>query len=154
LSFFAVLDGNSDSGLNLAGPLSFIPLLTTGSRHVTQAQESIPGNGDEAPPTLTEESDPKKSLTIQFLYLNCLEALRAVTIMSTEKNPPNVIYSRLVVWGCGLFQPSNSIDLILEKDDVESTATFKRHVIGVLADIAILLGMKNEDNLNTNKRLI
>lgn len=65
--------------------------------------------------------------------------------MSTDKDRPNVIYSRLVVWGCGLFQASTSLDLILGKDDVESVATFKEHVIGVLADIAVLLGMIYED---------
>jgi hypothetical protein len=115
------------------------------SEETRAAQAGSARDKVEAAQSASESSLSKKTLSIQTLYLNCLEALRAVTIMSTDKDHPNVIYSRLVVWGCGLFRASTSLDLILEKDNVESVATFKEHVIGVLADITILLGMVFED---------
>jgi hypothetical protein len=113
----------------------------TPSAGVPQTQVGLSASCGEAPQTTSEASAPNNKLSIQTLYGNCLEALRAVTIMSTNKDPPNVIYSRLVVWGCGLFQAAISVDLILENDVVDSVATFRSHLISILADIAVLLGM-------------
>ena len=121
------------------------------SEEARAAQAGSARDKVEAAQSVPKSSLSKKTLSIQTLYLNCLEALRAVTIMSTDKERPNMIYSRLVVWGCGLFRASTSLDLILEKDKVESVTTFKEHIIGVLADITILLGMVLKIGLSTQQ---
>jgi hypothetical protein len=58
----------------------------------------------EASQSASESSPSKKRFSIQILYLNCLQALRAVTIMSIDKDRPNVIYSHLVVGGVVYFR--------------------------------------------------
>lgn len=103
----------------------------------TQDQPRINQSSSTCQTALPTKSKPG----IQLLYVNCLHALRAVTTQQNNKDSSNIIYSRMVVWGCGLFQISNSIDLILERDDTESTVLFRSHLIGVLADIAIILSM-------------
>jgi len=85
---------------------------------------------------------PTTTQPIRFLYLNCLQALRVIATQMQDKEPPNLMYSRLVIWGCGLFQSSTSLDLILETPDSESTSIFRDHIIGVLADITVLLSTK------------
>ncbi|KAH8769390.1 hypothetical protein F5882DRAFT_508986 [Hyaloscypha sp. PMI_1271] len=139
-----------DSIWDLPSPLGLLPRTSPNrmeslSEEAQATQAGSTRDYTEASQSTSESSPSKKRFSIQILYLNCLQALRAVTIMSIDKDRPNVIYSHLVVWGCGLFQTSTSLDLILEEDDVESVATFKGHLIGVLADIAVLLGMIYED---------
>ncbi|KAL5327696.1 hypothetical protein ACEPPN_005399 [Leptodophora sp. 'Broadleaf-Isolate-01'] len=112
--------------------------------HQLQEQVSIPLSPSEGPSGRTQSANTsperkRKKPTIQLLYVDCLDAIQAVTSQVADKKQAGIIRSRLMVWGCGIFQQENSLDLLLEEKNIESITTFRSHLIGVLADIAVIL---------------
>jgi hypothetical protein len=71
----------------------------------TSAEDTATSISSTAPPI-------EKRPSIRFIYVVCLQALRAATIKITNKDPATQIYSRLIDWGCSLFYTSTSLDLI------------------------------------------
>jgi hypothetical protein len=106
-------------------------------RHVEEENKfRNPNSIDESPSDYREAPS-----ALKLLFNNCLQALRVVTTQLPNKSVPNRIYSRLVVWGCGLFPNSMTLDHILEGEHDDALSGFRSHVVGTLADIAILLGI-------------
>jgi hypothetical protein len=81
--------------------------------------------------------------TLRIFFTNCLQALQVVITQVDEKESPRRIHTRLLVWGCGLFPASMNLDQILDPEHEthgEAAAGFRSHIVGILADIGIILG--------------
>jgi hypothetical protein len=80
---------------------------------------------------------------IQIFFLNCKYAMQVVTTQMAVKETPKHICTRLLVWGCGLFSPALNLDHILDHGHLQhshAASGFRDHLIGTLADIAVILG--------------
>jgi hypothetical protein len=130
------LDNGADG---VPGQRDFRSHMARSTTHTNLARDTAAVAVQDSSPTPIDVVSPEKP-RIQLLYSTLLQALRAVIVQLENKVLPNTIYSRIVVWGCGLFQDSISLDLILQQDELTSTMEFRSHIVGVLADIAVILG--------------
>jgi hypothetical protein len=87
-----------------------------------------------------EEIKTEGPAVIKTLYMANLRALRAAVARMYQKENLLLLISRFIAWGCSLFASPIDLDAILQTTE-QSVQFLRTHLIGILADIALVLGI-------------